>query len=160
MRVEPLFIRYANGLVDPTYIVQSFLESNTEEKSKDIALEALKSPPDLRLFQRDFKNLLMDIIDNGINKQAINYINNYMKPSLEEFVEGGTSRAGEKRHVILKSKDTPWIEAIVCYNLTLYIKMFGISEIKQCPVCSRFFSHKGKYAKYCSDICKTNGGNK
>jgi hypothetical protein len=160
MRTEPLFIRYANGLVDPTYIIQSFLESNTEEKSKEIASEALKSPPDLRLFQRDFKNLLIDIIDNGINKQAINYINNYMKPSLEEFVEGGTSRAGEKRHIILKAKDTPWIEAIVCYNLTLYIKMFGISEIKQCPVCSRFFSHKGKYAKYCNDICKTNGSSK
>lgn len=158
MRNEPLFIRYANGHVEPASIIQSFLDSNQDEKSNNIALEALKSPPDLTIFRKDFKSLLVDIIDNGINKQAINYIDNYMKPSLEELVSGGTSRAGEKRQVILKAKDTPWVEAIVCYNLTLYIKMYGISEIKKCPVCSRFFSHKGKYAKYCSDICKTNGG--
>ena len=154
MRHEPLFIRYGNGLVEPTYIIQSFLESNFDEKSKVIAEEALKNPPDLTLFKKDFRNLLIDIIDNGINKQAINYINNYMKPSLEEIVEGGTSRAGEKRQVILKNKDAPWVEAIVCYNLTLYIKMYGIPEIKLCPVCSRFFSNKGKYAKYCSEVCK------
>lgn len=160
MRVEPLFIRYANGHTDTYSIIQSFLESNIDEKSKEIATETLKSPPDLIMFRKDFKSLLVDIIDNGINKQAINYINNYMKPSLEEIVEGGNSRAGEKRQVILKAKDTPWVEAIVCYNLTLYIKMFGISEIKLCPVCSKFFSHKGKYAKYCSDLCKTNGGKK
>lgn len=158
MRQEPLFIRYANGLVESTQIIQSFLESNLDEKSKDIAEEALSSPPDLRLFKKDFKELIVDIIDNGINKQAINYINNYMKPSLEEIVEGGTNRAGEKRQIILKAKDTPWVEAIVCYNLTLYIKMYGIAEIKRCPVCSKFFSHKGKYAKYCSDICKDKGG--
>ena len=60
--------------------------------------------------------------------------------------------------MILKEKDTPWVEAIVCYNFCLYIKMYGISEIKLCPVCSKFFSHKGKYAKYCSDACKTSGG--
>jgi hypothetical protein len=158
MRIEPLFIRYANGLVEASYIVQSFIESNFDNRSKEIAEKALKSPPDLKLFRKDFRNLLIDIIDNGINKQAINYINNYMKPSLEEIVEGGTNRAGEKRQIILKAEDTPWIEAIVCYNLTLYIKMYGISEIKLCPVCFKFFSHKGKYAKYCSDTCKTSGG--
>jgi hypothetical protein len=154
MRTEPLFIRYANGLVEPHSIIGSFLDSNFDDKSHEIATEALEVPPDLTMFKKDFKNLLIDIIDNGINKQAINYINNYMKPSLEEIVEGGDNRAGEKRQIIIKSKDTPWVEAIVCYNLTLYIKMFGISEIKLCPVCSKFFSHKGKYAKYCSDVCK------
>jgi hypothetical protein len=158
MRNEPLFIRYANGLVEASYIIQSFIESNLDNKSKEIAEKALKSPPDLKLFKKDFRNLLIDIIDNGINKQAINYINNYMKPSLEEIVEGGTNRAGEKRQIILKAEDTPWVEAIVCYNLTLYIKMYGIPEIKLCPVCSKFFSHKGKYAKYCSDTCKSSGG--
>lgn len=157
MRVEPLFIRYANGLVEPSYIIQSFLESNFDNRSKEIAEKLLLSPPDLKLFKKDFRNLLIDLIDNGINKQAINYINNYMKPSLEELVEGGSSRAGEKRQIILKAEDTPWIEAIVCYNLTLYIKMYGISEIKLCPVCLKFFSHKGKYAKYCSDVCKSSG---
>jgi len=160
MRREPLFIRYANGLVGPVQIIQSFLEANIDAKSADIAQEALSSPPDLSLFQRDFKSLLIDIIDNGISKQAINYLNDYMKPSLEEIVEGGGNQPGEKRQVILKAKDTPWIEAIVCYNLTLYIKMYGIPEIKLCPVCSKFFSHKGKYAKYCSDICKENAGGK
>jgi hypothetical protein len=154
MRREPLFIRFANGLVGPLEIISSFLESNIDEKSKGIADEALKKPPDLSMFKKDFKALLRDIIDSGINNQSINYLDSYMKPSLEEIVEGGGSVAGEKRQVILKEKDTPWVEAIVCYNLTLYIKMYGISEIKLCPVCMKFFSHKGKYAKYCSDICK------
>jgi hypothetical protein len=155
MKVEPLFIRYANGLVGAEEIVNSFLESNFDKRSEEIAKEALKKLPDLALFKRDFCNLLLDIIDNGIRKPSINYVNDYMKPSLEEIVEGSSaSRSGEKRQIIIKAKDTPWIEAIVCYNLCLYIKMFGFLEIKHCPVCGKFFSHKGKYAKYCSDICK------
>jgi hypothetical protein len=159
MRIEPLFIRYVNGLVDPSQVIQSFLESNFDKRSEEIAKEALQKLPDLSLFKRDFRNLLLDIIDNGIRKPSINYLNDYMKPSLEEIVEGSSSNnAGEKRQIIIKEKDTPWIEAIICYNLTLYIKVFGIPEIKQCPVCSKFFSHKGKYAKYCSDICKGPGG--
>jgi hypothetical protein len=37
MRTEPLFIRYANGLVEPAQIVQSFLESNFDKYSEEIA---------------------------------------------------------------------------------------------------------------------------
>jgi hypothetical protein len=67
---------------------------------------------------------------------------------------GGGSRAGEKRWVQIKAEDAPWVEAVVCYNLCLYIRMYGIKELKRCPKCQKFFSNKGKYAKYCSDICK------
>ena len=91
MRIEPLFLRYANGLVETEHIIQSFLESNFDKRSEEIAKEALEKLPDLRLFKRDFKNMLMDLIDNGISKRLINYLNDYMKPSLEEIVEGGSN---------------------------------------------------------------------
>jgi len=149
MRREPLFIRFVNNLIDSKQIVESFLTENKNEKSKIIAEETLLSPPDLFIFKRDFKDLLTDIIDNGISKEAINYIDSYMKPSLEEIIE-----SGDYRYAILKVKDTPWVEAILCYNLTLYIKAYGLKDIKLCPVCNKFFTTNGKYAKYCSEICK------
>jgi hypothetical protein len=155
MRTEPLFIRFANGQASAVDILDSLLSTTTHELSKDIAFKKKDDLPDLSIFRKDFGNMLRDLIDSGINQQLINYVNSYMKPSLEEIVESsGGGRAGEKRHIIIKAEDTPWIEAIVCYNLCLYIKMYGIREIKQCAVCRKFFSNKGKYATYCSDVCK------
>jgi len=157
MRVEPLFIRYANGSASTESIIKSYLSIVEDGNSKEIAEAALISIPDLTMFRRDFRNCIDDLIDNGINNQFINYVDSYMKPSLEEYIEGSNaSRTGEKRRVIIKAEDTPWIEAMVCYNMSLYIRVYGISEIKHCPNCGNFFSHKGKYAKYCSDICKGN----
>ena len=155
MKREPLFIRFANNLINEKQIIESFLAENKDEKSKVIAEETLTSPPDLFIFKRDFKNLLTDIIDNGINKEAINYIDSYMKPSLEEILD---TKNGDYRYVILKTKEAPWVEAMLCYNLVLYIKAYGLKEIKQCPVCNKFFTTNGKYAKYCGDICKKQDG--
>jgi hypothetical protein len=159
MRIEPLFIRYANGMADTTSVIKSYISIANDEKSKQIAEKALVNIPDLSMFRKDFRNCIDDLIDNGINNQFINYVNCYMKPSLEEYIEGSNaSRIGEKRRVVIKEDDTPWIEAMICYNMSLYIKVYGISDIKHCPNCGNFFSHKGKYAKYCSDICKGNSG--
>jgi len=161
MKIEPMFVRYANGQIDEKYIINSFIKSSDNEKSKEIAKKIRDEIPALDLFKRDFINALEDIIDNGINNQFINYINSYMKPSLEEYTEGsGASRTGEKRWVIIKEEGTPWIEALLCYNLTLFLKVNGLQDLKKCPVCTKFFSHKGKYAKYCSETCKGQSGNK
>lgn len=158
MRREPLFIRFANGLVNAQEIVVSFRDNTHHTESKAIASTLLEDPPDLTVFKKDFKKALCDIIDNGINNQVINYLNSYMKPSLLEIVDGGgKNRAGEIRQIILKAADAPWLEAIVCYNLCLYIKAYGIQELKLCPVCKKFFSNKGKYSKYCSEPCKKAG---
>ena len=158
MRREPLFVRFANSEANASDIIQSFLSNSEEEKSNKIAEKAANSIPDLNIFKRDFQEALEDLIDSGVNQRFINYVNSYMKPALTEYVEGsGGSRSGEKRWISIKEEDTPWIEAIVCYNLSLYIRMYGLKEIKRCPVCRKFFSNKGKYAKYCSDPCKGRG---
>lgn len=158
MRREPLFIRFSNGIVDAEGIIISFLDSARHGESKEIAQKAMEKLPDLSVFKEDFRNALSDVIENGINNQVINYLNSYMKPSLLEIVDGSSaSRSGERRQIILKAEDTPWVEAIVCYNFCLYLRAYGVRELKLCPVCNKFFSNKGKYAKYCSDICKKAG---
>ena len=158
MRREPLFVRFANSDANASDIIQSFLSNSDDEESIKIARKAANNVPDLGLFKRDFQNAMEDLIDTGVNQQFINYVNSYMKPSLTEFVEGsGASRSGEKRWISIKEEDTPWAEAIVCYNLSLYIRMYGLKELKRCTVCKKFFSNKGKYAKYCSDPCKGRG---
>lgn len=161
MKAEPLFIRFANKQVGVLDVIQSVMSGCEDAFSKKTAEEAFKKPPDLDLFRNDFINMLKDLVENGVNQQLINYVDSYMKPSITEFVEGTqASRTGEKRWIILKAADAPWIEAIVCYNMCIYIRMYGIKEIKLCPVCHKFFSNKGKYAKYCSDSCKSMGTDK
>jgi hypothetical protein len=158
MIAEPLYIRFANGQITSKGVIESFLKNAQNDKTRDIAEKALESPPNLTQFRKDFKSLLSDLMDRGVNREFVNYLNSYMKPSLEEFVEGSSiGRTGEKRWVGIKDEETPWVEAAICYNLSLYIKLEGIEKIKQCPVCKKFFCHKTKYAKYCSDSCKTRG---
>lgn len=158
MKKEPLFIRYANSITDEVEIVRDFMLNTEDMKSKDIAKKTLESLPNLSIFKKDFKECLQDLIDNGISNHFINYVDSYMKPSLLENIEStNKSQAGEKRWVLLKDYDAPWIEALVCYNMSLYLKVFGIKELKRCPTCGNFFSNKGKYAKYCTEDCKKQG---
>lgn len=161
MRKEPLFIRFVNGVDDVGSIIDSVYNSSNDEKTKEIAGRKKQDIPNLDVFKRDFKKAIEDLIDSGINQHFINYVNSYMKPSLiEEVEDSSVHRTGERRTVRIKEEETPWIEAIVCYNLCIYIRTFGIKEIKLCPVCHKFFSNKGKYAKYCSEGCKMQGKSK
>lgn len=160
MKIEPLFIRYINKEIDTKGVITSFIDLSEDKKSIEIANKYLEDIPDLSLFRRDFANCVEDVIDNGISRKVINYIDSYLKPSLLEINDNSSyTRMGDKRWVVIKEDNTPWIEALICYNLAIYIKAYGISELKKCPICNKFFSHKGKYAKYCSDICKGAGGN-
>lgn len=159
MRLEPLFVRYANGEVATEDIIDSVMTGVRDEGSKQIATAVRENLPNLGLFREDFRKALVDLTENGISQQLINYVNSYMKPSLEEFVSTNeASRSTEERWIRIKAADAPWLEAIICYNLCLYLRLYGLKELKHCPVCKRFFSHKGKYAKYCSDKCKATGG--
>jgi len=158
MIAEPLFIRFVNGKISSPGIIESFRNNAVNDKTRDIIEAATASPPNLSVFRKDFRNLLTDVIDKGITQDFINYVNSYMKPSIEEYVQGSSGgRAGENRTIGIKDEDTPWVEAVVCYNLCLYIKVEGIEKIKQCAVCKKFFCHKTKYAKYCNDSCKSRG---
>lgn len=156
-RVEPLFVRFANGDATAQDVVAA-LAGSEHEFTAATAKKAIDSLPDMSQFRADFKQMLADLVDNGVSRRVINYVDSYMKPSLEEFVESAQGgRAGESRWVAIKAEDAPWPEALLCYNMCLYLKMYGIRELKRCPVCKRFFSHKGRYAKYCSDNCKAAG---
>lgn len=155
MRDEPLFIKFLNGQINYDHVIDSVLGTSKDQRSKDIASAKKGASIDLSVFREDFRKVVFDLIDNGINQRVINYINSYMKPSLEEFIEpihGG--RVNESRYVSIKAEDAPWIEAVICYNLCIFIKVYGFKDIKQCASCSKFFSHKGQYAKYCSEPCK------
>lgn len=158
MRDEPLFVKFLNGQISYLQIIDIVIETSKDGKSKSIAESKKDSNIDMSLFREDFQKVVLDLIDNGINQRVINYLNSYMKPSLEEFVESpGGSRVNESRYVSIKADDAPWLEAILCYNLCIFIKVYGFKEIKQCAQCGKFFSHKGQYAKYCSDSCKAVG---
>lgn len=158
MKDGPLFIKFLNNDVNYTEIIDSVINGSEDERTKVIAKNKRDEIIDISYFRSDFRNAVLDLIDNGITQKLINYVDSYMKPSLLEFEESNSGgRSGERRHVIIKEDDSPWVEAIICYNLCVYIRAFGIESIKQCKVCNRFFTHKGKYAKYCSDQCKNIG---
>lgn len=153
MRIEPLFINFLNKNICSNDIIKTVIQTAKDERTRKIAEE--RGEVDLLLFRKDFEKMILDMIDNGVNQRIINYLNSYMKLSLEEYIDTSAgSRVNESRYVSIKAEDTPWLEAIICYNLCLYIKAYGFKEIKRCPVCMKFFSNKGKYAKYCSEVCK------
>jgi hypothetical protein len=152
MRIEPLFINFLNKNVCSNDIIKTVIQTAKDERTRRIAHE--KEEVDLLLFRKDFENMILDMIDNGINQRVINFLNSYMKLSLEEYIDSGDGgRINESRYIGIKADDAPWLEAIICYNLCLYIKAYGFKEIKRCSVCNKFFSNKGKYAKYCSEMC-------
>jgi len=151
MRVEPIFVRFANGDASTEDVIKA-MGSSKDDKTKEIVSKALENPPDLTVFRGDFKNMLADLAENGVSRRVINYVDAYMKPSLEEFADSlGGGRAGESRWVAVKDAEAPWIEAVLCYNMCLYLRVYGIPEFKQCSTCGKFFTNKGKYAKYCME---------
>lgn len=158
MKKEPLFINFVNKKISIIEIISIVLENAKDAESISIA-ESYRDNnnySDLSQFRKDFSELLEDVIDNGVSQRIINYLNSYMKPSLLEYVDSSSgSRAGEIRFIAIKDAESPWVEAIICYNLCIFIKAYGFSDIKNCPVCLKFFTNKGKYAKYCSESCKS-----
>jgi len=157
---DPLFIRFVNGDTDPRGVVQGLIEGTRDEGTIGIAQEVLAGEMDLTQFREDLCSLLDDIIANGVYHPAVNYLNSYMEPSILEHQEernldsSGTTR----KWLSIRKKDSPWVEAVVCYNLTLFIKAFGFSKIKKCPQCHRYFTQKKFKYKFCSEKCKMRSG--
>ncbi len=153
---EPIFIRFLNGNVDEKSVLNTFEENCQDDFTREVIQEKKDNLPNLSVFRQDFSNAVKDLTENGVNSYFVNYVNSYMKPSLEEFVEEKShqSTGMEKRWVKIREKETPWLEALICYNLCLYVKAFSSNTIKACKQCQKFFTHKGKYASYCSETCK------
>jgi len=155
MSKKPLFLKFLNQEVTELEMLSSFSQSRDPYTVK-AAVELMSNPPDLKEFYNEFKDAVSDIIQEGFDDKFIAFVDHYMKPTLED--EAKTQRVERGTNVSLsvkvKDKSGPWIQGLICYNLSLYIKVFGLGALKKCRICSKFFDHKGKYAVYCSDACK------
>jgi len=152
-------MKFANGEVGVTDMLLSF-SSSSDFKTAEEAKKVLGNPPNLEEFKKELKDAVRDLIKDGPDKEFAAFVNHYMEDSLEEDLQVSKGQLGEDRAHTgrIKNSDAPWIQGFVCYNLSLYIKAFGLGNLKQCRVCDKFFDHKGKYAVYCSDECKKKKG--
>lgn len=161
MNKTPLFIRFLNRETSVYEMLKSFSQSR-DSYTSNTAIEAIDNPPDLEDFRIELDDAVSDIIKNGLGEEFPAFVDHYMSSSLEEDISNIKGKLGENVSRIARviDKSEPWIQGFVCYNLSLYIRAFGLSSLKKCKVCGRFFCHKGKYAVYCSDVCKSNKNKK
>lgn len=136
--------------------ILSKLSESSDEATAKAASEALEDPPDLDEFHKELVDAVSDIISKGLDESFKAFVNHYMEPTLEDSVKHVPGQFGDNVSRICTVKDSsgPWLQGVICYNLVLYIKAYGLENLKRCRVCAKFFDHKGKYAVYCSDPCK------
>lgn len=155
---NPLFLRFLNRELSSADMLAIFARS-ADPFTSETALKAMNDPPDLEPFRTELMDAVRDIIREGPGEEFKAFVNNYMEPSLIEDVSNKASQFGENvsRTARIKDEDSPWIQGLLCYNVCLYIRAFGLENLKSCRTCSKLFSHKGKYAVYCCDPCKVVG---
>ena len=156
---SPMWLRFMNKETSSLELLVSFSKSS-DTKTAAAAEKALKeTPPDLEPFRKELEEAVNDMITEGLGEEFKAFVNHYMN-SLEEDLQVQSTPRGENRSQIarVKDEDGPWIQGFICYNLCLYIKTFGLEDVKKCRVCGKIFAHKGKYATYCSDACKSKKG--
>jgi len=160
---NPLFVKFLNWQGDKYSIENMFdtlAQSFEDSTDQEIVLDRLKNLNDeylnnLSNFQKVFKgHILVTMGAKGISEDFVAWMDNAFK-YVEERVS--TYAKDESRSIGIKDGEGRWFEGIVIYNFIMTFNYYGADIIKQCPVCSDFFSHKGKYAKYCNDACKTTG---
>ena len=158
---NPLFLKFVNKEIGAKDLLMSFSGSPDPYTSK-AALAAMDDVPDLEGFRKELSDAVNDLVKDGPGEEFKAFVNHYMESSLEEDIETENSQFGENvnRRARVKDASQPWVQGILCYNLCLYIKAFGLEDLKSCRVCGKVFSHKGKYAVYCGDACKSNGKKK
>lgn len=149
-----MFLRFINRETGVSELLNSFAKSS-DKKTADAAIESLKNIPDIEEFRQELEEAVRDLIQEGIGEEFKAFVNNFLSALEEDIITKDTSQ-GENRSQIARVKDIegPWIQGFICYNLCLYIKAFGLENLKSCKVCEKLFAHKGKWAVYCSDLCK------
>ena len=152
---NPLFLRFINRETSVSEMLSSFARSS-DSKTAVAASKLINSPPDLEDFRSELEEAVTDIIKEGVGEEFKSFVNHYMESSLEEDLDvENTSRGQNISHQARVKDDTaPWIQGFLCYNLCLYIKAFGMDDLKKCRVCGKLFANKGKWAVYCGDECK------
>jgi hypothetical protein len=152
---EPLFLRFINREVTVEAMLQTYSKA-PDLQTSEAAIKAIVNFPDLESFRVEMIDAVTDLIRQGVGEEFRAFVNNYMESSLEEKTEIVDGQLGQNISRVARVKDSeaPWLQGFICYNLCLYIKAYGLDDLKKCKVCSMFFNHKGKYAVYCSDKCK------
>jgi len=153
---NPLFLRYINKEIGVTELLRLYAKSS-DSFTSETAKKASTNPPNLDEFRDELYGAVSDIVTVGMGEEFKSFVNHYMESSLTENVESSEGTHGENiiRTAYIKDASAPWIQGLLCYNLCLYIKAFGLEELKRCRVCGKLFAHKGQYAVYCSDPCKS-----
>lgn len=156
MARDPLFLRFVNKKASIQEMLSSFSSSTNDEYTLSAIKKALVNLPNLDNFYEEFVEALTDVIREGVGEEFISFVNHYMESSLVEDRIAQDGQFGDNISVTVRVKDdeSTWVEGLICYNLSLYIKAFGLENLKKCRICDTFFNHKGKYAVYCSDVCK------
>jgi len=154
MNSDPLFLRFVNRELGVSDLLNLFSRS-ADSFTAETALKALDTPPDLLEFHRELTDAVNDVVKEGIGHEFRAFVNHYLG-TLVEDVDMSPSAYGENVSRVARIKDPsgPWVAGMVCYNLCLYLKAYGLENLKKCKVCGKLFAHKGKYAVYCSDQCK------
>lgn len=156
MSKNPMFLRFLNKETSVTELLMSFSKSG-DNKTATVAQKTLENPPDIEDFRKELQEAIDDLVKEGVNEEFKAFVNHYMEVSLEEDRNTEKTPLGKNVSFSARVKDEnePWIQGFICYNLCLYIRAFGLEELKKCKVCGKIFAHKGKWAVYCSDVCKS-----
>ena len=152
---NPLFLRFITRKVSITDLLNSFA-SSPDSYTSSAAQSALENPPDLEDFRKELEEAVREIIKDGPTEEFKAFVNHYMEPSISQFSDSTKGPFGENRKhtAFVKDAEGPWIQGLICFNLSLYIKAFGLESLKACKTCGNLFSHKGRWAVYCEEICK------
>lgn len=164
LNTNPLFVNFLNWKGDKysiEKILYGVMESFDRYEDKEIVNKKIANLNDdylnnLSNFQKSFKKNILEFFNNNytISDLFLKWLSNSYK-YLEEKVDYYLN--DEYRSISIKDSDGRWFEALICYNFIMSHNYFGSEVMKQCPICSSFFAHKGKYARYCSESCKELG---
>lgn len=136
LRLESLFTDAADKLAAKEF----------RENLKDHHLDGYK------LTQTKFKDQVDHVIAyKTFSKEFPSWANFYLS-SLREVVKDKNGNL--ERIVHIGDVNGDWITGLILYNFSLFYKHIGPHNLKKCPKCSKYFSNKGEYAKYCSEVCK------
>jgi hypothetical protein len=151
---NPLFLRFVNKKIGITEILQSFSLSK-DPKTAAAAIKALENPPDLENFRKELEEAVRDLAKEGLGEEFKVFVNHYMESSITQINDTEKTPFGENKMFMayIKDENSTWVEGFICYNLCLYIKVFGLDNLKSCRTCGTLFCHKGKWAVYCEDTC-------
>lgn len=160
-KTDPIFLRFVNREITATDLLMSFSRSEDPETAM-AAEKAIDNPPDLTEFHKELSDAVKDLAKMGVGQEFKSFVNHYMEETLVEDVKSEKSPYGDNTSRVARIKDSsgPWVQGLLCYNLCLYIKAYGLDDLKLCKICSKPFAHKGKWALYCSEACKAQGKGK